>query len=393
MQPVLRILFFTCFSFCACLSNAQGDEFFQIIHKPKDDAQVKAVFEKSNLKFKYGDTGYTHGDTYVSEAGYSRYYMYAIVDSTVRSITFYHMDGGEAKACPYALPLGITNNMTRAQMQTLFGSANDTLVNSPYTSYTSYVYNYYKGTVKISFTYNSRDTLLSTTLAYVYPYADSYYEDAMKHYAEVVRKNNQKSNPEFELLFVKQTHENVNEPVEMEAGYSYRLWLTYDSATIGGMDATLQSGGKTYPVTISKRNSYYYNGVWCKAGSVTVDFFKKGTAQIAIRFTNRSKAVAVHYWLYRFKTKDSKASEPTATSIEPEPAPVAEFPVGCKVKLVEISKHDVANYYNDEFTVGMTGVVSGTDLKPDGKGWFSGTVYFSNNKSNYFAAAKFEKVK
>jgi hypothetical protein len=88
MQPVLRILFFICFSFCACLSNAQGDEFFQIIHKPKDDAQVKAVFEKSNLKFKYGDTGYTHGDTYVSEAGYSRYYMYAIVDSTVRSITF-----------------------------------------------------------------------------------------------------------------------------------------------------------------------------------------------------------------------------------------------------------------------------------------------------------------
>ncbi len=218
-------------------------------------------------------------------------------------------------------------------------------------------------------------------------------EDAIKHYAEVLRKNNQKFNPEHELLFVKQTHDNVNETLEMEAGYSYRLWVNYDSATISGMDATLQSGGKTYPVTISKKNSYYYKGVWCKAGTVTVDFFKKETAQIAIRFINRPKAVAVHYWLYRFKTNDSKVSETITTEIETEPAPVAEFPKGCKVKLVEISKNDVANFYNDAFTVGMTGVVSGNDLKPDGKGWFSGTVYFSNNKSNYFSSAKFEKLK
>jgi len=102
--------------------------------------------------------------------------------------------------------------------------------------------------------------------------------------------------------------------------------------------------------------------------------------------------VAVNYWLYRFKTNGSKASEPITTQIETLPAPVAEFPVGCKVKLVEISKNDVADYYNDEFTVGMTGVVSNTDLKPGRDGWFSGNIKFDNGKTNYFSGAKFEKV-
>lgn len=376
-------------------SLAQGDEFLQIIHKPLSDPQTKALFEKVNLTFKYGDTGYTHGDTYVSEseAKKSHYFLYAIVDSGVRSITFYHKNDGEALACPFTLPLGITNDMTLGQMKTIFGTGYDSIINSPYTSYTSINYSYKKGDIGITFNFNAQNLLNSTTLTYEYPYASPYDEDAMKHYAEVLRKNNQKSNPEHELLFVKQTHESVNETVNVEAGYSYRLWVNYDSATIGGMDAALQSGGKTYPVTISSKNSYYYKGVWCKAGWVTVDFFKKGTAQVAIRFINRPKAVAVHYWLYRFKTKDSKVSETITTEIEPEPAPVAEFPKGCKVKLVEVSKNDVANFYSDAFTAGMTGVVSGNDLKPDGKGWFSGTVYFSNNKSNYFSSAKFEKLK
>jgi len=261
MQLTFRIFLFNCFNFCALISKAQGDEFLQIIHKPKDNAQVKAVFEKANLKFKYGDTGYTHGDTYVSDAGNSRYYMYAIVDSTVRSVTFYHTDGGEAKPCPFELPLGVTNTMKREQMRNIFGTTTDTIIKYPNTTYTSYEYNYYKGTTKITFVYTAADILVSTTLAYVYPYADNFYEEQLKHYAEVVRKNTRGKHSDYELLFAKQTHENVNEPLEMEAGYSYQLWIIYDSATVSNLTGTLQFGGKTYPVKIFSRNSYYYNGV------------------------------------------------------------------------------------------------------------------------------------
>lgn len=244
------------------------------------------------------------------------------------------------------------------------------------------------------FHFSSTESLYSTTLTSGGPPAGDNHDDEMKKYVDVFLPIYLKDKPTFEQVSRGQTYGDVNDStLNFEAGYTYKLMVIYDSLTVNKVEGGLQIGTAKYALNF-RLNTANVTTIFAKIGNTaSTKIFKSGTGHIIIKIQNKARAVAVHYVLYRYKTEGSKVSETVTPKTESKPAPVAEFPRGCKVKLVEISKSDAIDFYSDEFTVGMTGQVVDADLKPGRDGWFSGTILFSNYKSNYFPAAKFEKIK
>ena len=243
------------------------------------------------------------------------------------------------------------------------------------------------------FHFSLTESLYSTTLTSGGPPAGDNHDGEMKKYVDVFLPIYLKDKPTFEQVSRSQTYGDVNDStLNFEAGYTYKLMIIYDSLTVNKVEGGLQIGTAKYALNF-RLNTADITTVFAKIGTASTKIFKSGKGHIVLKIQNKPRAVAVHYVLYRYKTEDSKVSETVTPKTDTTPAPVAEFPRGCTVKLVEVSKNDVANFYNDAFTAGMTGVVTDADLKPYRDGWFSGTIFFNNNKINYFSAAKFEKIK